>query len=645
MSLHKHPYHEHALIRRQLSENCLLRCTMCRQKIQGPTVAYCCPEDCKFFVDEVCALIDIPPIIYHPCHPQHPVSLRPFPQSCYFCGECNYSLDILFAIATLPPQNGAEEREKKDEIQHFAHEHPLTFFLVRTPYWISCRICGLTISGPVYFCRLCSFMLHQRCVLLPQEILQHPFHQQHRALTLVDKSSFRCSACDLYPSNVYAYQCSDCQFSLDVLCAILVLPANLEGKPGSSIIEHFSHPHQLQLHSYIVINDEMKKITNINCKICEVKISGEVYYCPDCIFFVHKSCQEDLPREIIAHYLHPEHPLTLLLEPEYYGSTYYCDCCSKGYQGINFNCKRCEFDLDPVCALQTLSAVKEGLASKIQHFAHVHTLTLQYIKRTKERGDNCKACRQPVEGLVYGCLTCKVFVLHKLCAQLPMKLEHMFHPSHPLVLLPKASADYFYCNACHQRSEGFTFYCAECEFYLDTGCATLKPTLKHPRHEHSLAYVQAGMTKSSQCDSCGKGSMVDLYSCVLCDFNLHHECLPLPSTIVNNHCHFHPLSLSDRYIDGNPQYQYCDHCETMRNPDRGVYICEQCFFAAHIECAISAAKPEGKLEPSEDPVLNKLDKEITILKAKTEVMEKILKVLREKLRVLEIERETEFLEE
>ncbi|XP_031399211.1 uncharacterized protein LOC116209642 [Punica granatum] len=345
---------------------------------------------------------------------------------------------------------------------------------------------------------------------------------------------------------------------------------------------------------------------------------------------------------------HPCHKHALILRELSQSCRIRCYLCNlyfhgPTYCGITFNCESCQFDLHPECALETLSAVEAGAGavSTIEHFAHDHPLTLSHLK--KKIKFDCHVCKQPPEGLTYCCRICKEFVLHKSCAELPSELAHIFHPQHPLVLLPEASSNYLYCSVCHKRSEGFTYHCAECHFYLDKECALKKATVKHQRHEHSLVYFQRSTTEHLQCNSCGRSCNVDLYRCLLCNYNIHYDCLPLPPT-VQHECHlYHPLVLFDKFVSGRPDDQWCDYCEEIRNPDHGVYRCAECWYTVHIECVIPTVdlEPNGMQPTGNQPALDKLDSDIASLKETIEVMEKNLKETREKLEALKLKRQME----
>lgn len=602
-----HPLHNHALTLRELTKDCQVECHFCKRRFHGRV--YCC-EDCDFVLHEACARIEFPPQLQeHPAHPQHHPLTLVRGQRYYRCSDCGYILDALTAVATRLPPDDVEE----DTIRYFAHEeHPLSSFYVETTLSVQCGSCEQPISGQVYGCRACLFLLHETCARLAAET-QHPLHRQH-PLTLLHVSTQDmciCGVCVTFMESGAAYCCEECGFVLHVGCAASTMPPRTDKKEdreqaeeedassSSSAIKHHSHPHPLTaLHVSAQVQSGMR------CRICRLNISGgEVFACSYCFFFLHKSCAEELPKEI-QHFLHPQHPrliLRLVYLDDSSGDSalnFKCDSCSENCFKMAFSCKDCEFNLDPACALQTLSAVEDGAAPCISHFAHEHSLTLVFWKSTITH--TCIACKQSIDGVAYCCITCKHFWLHRTCAELPLKLEHAFHPQHPLVL-SEAPAQYFFCNACHgkfqclayygrEKYEGLAFCCDKCEFYMDMGCARMNQTLKHPCHEHHLVYCERNTKEQQlQCNCCGKSCRYDFYCCMPCNFSLHHDCLSLPP-IIDHRSHWHPLELCDKFVDGNPDDLYCDYCETIRNPDHGVYRCEECNFTAHIECMISDHK-------------------------------------------------------
>ncbi|OWM66991.1 hypothetical protein CDL15_Pgr000443 [Punica granatum] len=596
----QHPSHKHALVLQELSESFRFECQICSISVKGP--AYHC-IDCEFFIHKSCA--ELPPEIQHPSHPQHPLVLStpsgrsfgcygcryPLSVNCYQCYDCRIDLHVGCAVATLPPpeeeqHKDEQKRENKDHheeemIKHFAHRHPLSSFHLDAPNWIRCKACWGRISGRVYGCRACIFVLHESCALAPRKIMNHPFHPQHSLTLFVhSKASFRCRVCEW--KCQFAYKCNECGFILDVNCAVSIKhPPPRDHDHSRSTddrrdqIHHFSHPHQLT--SFYA-----KAKLLATCDVCKEEISGDFYCCPDCLFLLHPSCAK-LTQEIV-HPLHPEHPL--ICQP----GRLKCSLCSNYIKhGFEFKCEECPFGLDVGCALQSLSATKEELTLNSE-LLHKHPMRLQFLTEGHDyKSGRIVCCECPAEGLVYVCANACDMMIHKTCAELPHELEHPIHPQHPLLLSSEPLDKSNPCFACLESSGGFTYYCDYCKFQFHAHCAMRRPTLKHQHHEHNLSYFGKIRCKpySVQCDVCYDDCRIDFYRCVPCNYNIHFSCLPLPHS-VKHKFHFHPLVLRDRVVDEHYAYeeQYCDLCETLRNPERGVYYCEVCNYAVDIDCVI-----------------------------------------------------------
>ncbi|OWM67320.1 hypothetical protein CDL15_Pgr000772 [Punica granatum] len=593
----QHPYHEHALILQELSENFSLYCLICELPAKGPV--YLC-IDCNFFLHRSCA--ELPPEIQHPSHPQHSLMFYPggsYDLSCrcdepveargsYVCDVCEVALHTGCAAATLPPPE--EEHEDKGKIiQHFAHEHPLASFHVNASNRINCKACGEQISGRVYGCRACIYVLHESCALAPREISNHPFHPQHPLTLLADFKpewpDLTCEVCKRYSHcPMFAYNCNECDFHLDVNCAVSVmhLPPrdDQSSMDGKREIHHFSHPHQLT-------SFHAKAELFAACSVCKEKeISGYFYCCLDCLFLLDVSCVE-FPQDIV-HPLHSNHPL--ICQEDF---DLRCSLCSDNTHSFGYKCEVCLFGLHVKCALQSLSATEEEL-TLTGELVHDHPMKLQCSPLLRM----CKVCEWPVEGLGYDCQEGCDMLLHKTCAELPREPEHPIHPQHPLVLHCLESYTSLPCFACFDEiGVGFSLYCDYCKIQFHARCAMGKLTLKHQRHEHSLTYMEkmgSGLN-SVQCNVCYEDCQIDFYRCGPCNYNLHFSCLPLPPS-VKHEFHFHPLVLRDRVVDDFYDYeeQYCDVCETLRHPEHGVYYCEECNYDAHIDCVIPEVSPPSQ---------------------------------------------------
>ena len=121
-------------------------------------------------------------------------------------------------------------------------------------------------------------------------------------------------------------------------------------------IQHFSHRHRL------LLNDEYEHI--IKCAACRDYLSGNVYSCNDCRYYLHKECAE-LEREI-KHSLHPFQSLKLH-GFETTGCSYHCNMCQNYRRGFSYHCTDCNFEVDLLCSFK----------SEISLSIHDHKLKLQ----------------------------------------------------------------------------------------------------------------------------------------------------------------------------------------------------------------------------------------------------------------------------
>ncbi|KAM7500106.1 hypothetical protein LguiA_024520 [Lonicera macranthoides] len=238
-------------------------------------------------------------------------------------------------------------------------------------------------------------------------------------------------------------------------------------------IDHFSHEHRLVLkeeeHKHGIGDDDGGDIQTFRrCNGCLDPISssllGGVYYScvnNECEFFLHKLCAE-LPSEI-NHPLHPEHKLFLFEK-----RSCVCDGCNCSWGNFTYNCYKCDFDLDIICA--TLAE------RKIDHKSHIHPL----IRFPSPQLTNCHACGTEHKGIFYQCPTCFLFIIHEDCLSLPTTVKHSHHEDHPLTLAYSLPSQYLtfwnYCDICTKDLESpyWVYYCAICRFCAHVNCATSK---------------------------------------------------------------------------------------------------------------------------------------------------------------------------
>ncbi|KAM7505379.1 hypothetical protein LguiB_004283 [Lonicera macranthoides] len=164
--------------------------------------------------------------------------------------------------------------------------------------------------------------------------IQHPYHPEH-PLILLPKSPnffnlFECKGCHLY-SNGFSYNCSICNFNLDVQCGSLL-----------ATIKHDRDPiHILSLKGNI----------SKRCKACYKGWSKPIlaYACNHCDFVID-SCCALLSKEVMHRY--DEHPFILTYFPvKDHSVDYYCQLCEKELnpKWWFYHCAHCDRSIHIKC--------------------------------------------------------------------------------------------------------------------------------------------------------------------------------------------------------------------------------------------------------------------------------------------------------
>ncbi|GMI65190.1 hypothetical protein like AT2G21840 [Hibiscus trionum] len=378
--------------------------------------------------------------------------------------------------------------------------------------------------------------------------------------------------------------------------------------------QHFLHPHKLSSTEVGMENNTLR------CFGCLDIIHGPAYICETCDddeFVMHKSCAE-LPPQFQKHTFHP-HPLRFNVF-----DMFVCDACRRLTTCyIGYMCMYCELKLDFKCAVAIFNdengeEAEAHQGTIIHHFCHPHQLTrciYSYSLTTENEIDlleelwgsrklKCVACKQEIQGTLYICLACK-FVIHESCMnEMPTQVQRSpFHPHHALLprpFLPDRDASrQVRCYACSRKVKGFSFYCNKCDVNLHVSCAKYQTRdIKHTYHPHNLVQLGKSIIHNISCNACGEDCHDSCFSCKKCDFNIHPQCIPLPSSFTHKY-HLHPLALVSPFVEDDSGDYYCDMCETERNPELQVYYCEECNYIAHIDCVLSEV-----LEPTIEMLLD-----------------------------------------
>ena len=251
-----------------------------------------------------------------------------------------------------------------------------------------------------------------------------------------------------------SYRCEQCRFNIDVECALLSSIKSDDGKQ----IKHFNHKHPSTLIEKLVDGDQ------VHCFVCGQGCLGTTYYVCNKYkgdFSLHESCAGSAPR--IYDYLHPDHPLSLLLRPTNTSPVRFrCNACRGDCCDLTYRCELCDFNLHVECT---------GQVPTIKYENHRHLL-LFVLKMGAEA--KCNACGNTCDSLILRCPQCD-FNLHVQCGPLPNTIKHKCHvDSLTLTDSPVEddSDDEFYCDACEEeRNPRFPiYYCAGCLFVAEVSC-------------------------------------------------------------------------------------------------------------------------------------------------------------------------------
>ncbi|XP_047963431.1 uncharacterized protein LOC125207951 isoform X2 [Salvia hispanica] len=174
-------------------------------------------------------------------------------------------------------------------IDRFYHEHPLVLTEnVSDNNSLVCYGCGdlVTDLELAYVCTVqnCSnrIILHKKCGELPSQIL-NPKHPQH-PIHLYDHSHHSgtgwCDICARDMDGALGYQCSSCNFDVNLTCPIISIDSIIQGKIE---LHHPSHPqHPLTL--------MRKPLFSFCCDACGTQDVEMAYICSICEFMIHMTC-------------------------------------------------------------------------------------------------------------------------------------------------------------------------------------------------------------------------------------------------------------------------------------------------------------------------------------------------------------------
>jgi hypothetical protein len=100
-------------------------------------------------------------------------------------------------------------------------------------------------------------------------------------------------------------------------------------------------------------------------------------------------------------------------------------------------------------------------------------------------------------------------------------LENPLYPKYPPRLINSQLRE-IKCDGCNTEVLwGFIYHCSDCNFSLESKCASLPLTIQSEIHAHPLTLVRRSL--SFTCDACGKQGKGMVYLCAICPLSEPHQ--------------------------------------------------------------------------------------------------------------------------
>jgi hypothetical protein len=401
-----------------------------------------------------------------------------------------------------------------------------------------------------------------------------------------------------------AYKCLECNFFQHKSC------------PESPYTEIAVTIHKYTRRHHLIAVEGLDNTGNqeVVCPGCQEPAFGPAYKCyiPECTFFLHKSCSEQLSH-VIQHPLHPEHALFLQAP-----SPHLCNACYKSCsRSFFYRCFPCYFQLDVICASCRRTDADD---------CHQHT----FLPILTQIQFACQACgEEDPKKIACLCTICQLLI-HSKCTQYPRTIKTGTH-DHVLTLTYSLSQEVkkqekVLCRLCRKKvnTEYSAYYCKKCAYIAHLYCANSvgyssdttesvasnsvgyeshlvhlvegidltvderdgPKEINHFSHpHHNLILINEKLVNVKRCEACMQFIIsTPFYGCIQCNFFLHYRCTKLPATIKRGLFHEHPLTLLPRDVNASGLFA-CRVCD--RTHHGFLYTCGECkWYKSGVQCCL-----------------------------------------------------------
>lgn len=249
--------------------------------VSGPS--YKC-EKCNFFLHEECTKLPTTTKTHPLLHPPHSLTLISIPDFVFQCEAClQHFHGFAYHCKTCFSTFDVRCASIKSSLQHPNHQHPVYLYEMDDRNRIACEACGKKVKDKLVFqCTKCEYYLDIRCATLPV-IVRYRFDQHPLNLTFVEeerRDEYYCDICEEEREmGLWFYSCRKCSFAAHPRCAVGEFPY-------VKSTMHKAHRHPLNLVMKLKGKEEGGGCTS--CGACKKSCAENLAFeCGACKFNVH----------------------------------------------------------------------------------------------------------------------------------------------------------------------------------------------------------------------------------------------------------------------------------------------------------------------------------------------------------------------